>query len=356
MEIAPCAWRDRAELSSRTFSGAYVTVTVPPHCPSLFSLTLWNQKKKSIFEPKFRNIHKQMLLHPVKEKYSILVEDDKVKVGASSMQGYRCNMEDAHSISLSLPRLPNPSSGAMVAVFDGHNGCKVAQVCATHIVDWITGTEAFQRGDYTGSMREGYLAGDQWLFKNTDRSCAGGSTAITVMLINRMLYCANTGDSRAVLCRAGSAVPLSHDHKPLNSEEQKRIEAAGSFVSKQGRVNGMLSLSRAFGDFGFKSSSLAPDEQAVTVVPDVTSLPLTPDDEFVVLGCDGIWDVMTNQGAVTFLRERIAEHGDASLACEELLESNLKDPRGTDNMTAVVMELKREYLHEGITLGETAET
>jgi serine/threonine protein phosphatase PrpC len=59
---------------------------------------------------------------------------------------------------------------------------------------------------------------------------------------------------------------------------------------------------------------------------------------------------------VTFLRERIAEHGDASLACEELLESNLKDPRGTDNMTAVVMELKREYLHEGITLGETAET
>ena len=127
-------------------------------------------------------------------------------------------------------------------------------------------------------------------------------------------------------------------------------------MSKQGRVNGMLSLSRAFGDFGFKSSSLAPDEQAVTVVPDVTSLPLTPDDEFVVLGCDGIWDVMTNQGAVTFLRERIAEHGDASLACEELLESNLKDPRGTDNMTAVVMELKREYLHEGITLGETAET
>ena len=66
-------------------------------------------------------------------------------------------------------------------------------------------------------------------------------------------YAANIGDSRAVLCRNGKAFPLSTDHKPELQLEQNRIEKAGGYVT-EGRINGSLNLSRAFGDFSYKNN------------------------------------------------------------------------------------------------------
>jgi serine/threonine protein phosphatase PrpC len=65
------------------------------------------------------------------------------------------------------------------------------------------------------------------------------------------LYCANSGDSRAVLCQNNEAVELSYDHKPDNPGEKDRIEKADGFV-QMGRTNGVISLSRALGDFDYK--------------------------------------------------------------------------------------------------------
>lgn len=65
------------------------------------------------------------------------------------------------------------------------------------------------------------------------------------------IYCANTGDSRAILVRGTSVYDLSDDHKPDNEDELIRIEAAGKDVS-DGRVDGKLSLSRAIGDLSYK--------------------------------------------------------------------------------------------------------
>lgn len=85
----------------------------------------------------------------------------------------------------------------------------------------------------------------------------------------------------------GRAKPLSFDHKPQNEGEKARICAAGGFVDF-GRVNGNLALSRAIGDFEFKKSAdLPPEQQIVTVYPDVTVHEITPDDEFIVFACDG---------------------------------------------------------------------
>lgn len=83
-------------------------------------------------------------------------------------------------------------------------------------------------------------------------------------------YTANIGDSRAVLCRSGKAVPLSFDHKPDHPQEHNRIEKAGGIV-EQGRINGALNLSRAFGDFEFKNNEKVPaSEQCVICVPEIT--------------------------------------------------------------------------------------
>ena len=169
------------------------------------------------------------------------------------------------------------------------------------------------------------------------------------------------GDSRAVLARGGDAVPLSHDHKPHNPEEKARIEAAGSHVAGCWRVNGDLAVSRALGDFVYKRcETVAADRQAVTAFPEVRLAAAAPalararprtadcfgaarrarrrapassrapppglnpalttrdgslmlhlppcsqvitvarqaDDEFAVIACDGIWDVMSSQEVV----------------------------------------------------------
>lgn len=65
------------------------------------------------------------------------------------------------------------------------------------------------------------------------------------------IFCANAGDSRSVMCEKGNAVDLSKDHKPDNPGERSRIVKSGGEVI-EGRVNGMLALSRAFGDFDYK--------------------------------------------------------------------------------------------------------
>ena len=78
-----------------------------------------------------------------------------------------------------------------------------------------------------------------------------GCTANVVLITDKEIYCANAGDSRSVLSEGRKAIELSFDHKPDNEEEKKRIEKANGYVAA-GRTNGVLSLSRAMGDFDYK--------------------------------------------------------------------------------------------------------
>lgn len=103
------------------------------------------------------------------------------------------------------------------------------------------------------------------------------------------------GDSRVIASVNGAVQVLSLDHKPCNDTERERIQAAGGWVEFN-RVNGNLALSRALGDFVFKrNSQKVPQEQIVTAFPDIEVRKVTEDWEFLLMACDGIWDVMTNE-------------------------------------------------------------
>lgn len=97
--------------------------------------------------------------------------------------------------------------------------------------------------------------------------------------IRRVLYCANAGDARGVLCRAGKAVRLTYDHKGSDKQEAKRIMDAGGFVMS-GRVNGVLAVTRSLGDSSMK--------EYVVGAPYTTETELGEDDEFLILACDGV--------------------------------------------------------------------
>lgn len=116
-----------------------------------------------------------------------------------------------------------------------------------------------------------------------------GSTACVSIVRNNQLVVANAGDSRCVISRKGQAYNLSRDHKPDLEVEKERILKAGGFIHA-GRVNGSLNLARAIGDMEFKQNKfLSAEKQIVTASPDINTVDLCEDDEFMVLACDGIW-------------------------------------------------------------------
>lgn len=185
-----------------------------------------------------------------------------------------------------------------------------------------------------------------------------GCTAVVALLKGRDLYVANAGDSRCVVCRNGTAIEMSLDHKPEDPLEWQRILNAGGKVTCDGRVNGGLNLSRAIGDHAYKQNKEKSDtEQMITALPDVRTLRINPDeDEFMVLACDGIWNYLSSQEVVDFVRKRIQDGKlIVSQICEELFDhclapNTLGDGTGCDNMTAVIVKFRPELSKLPVTL------
>ncbi|KAH8048674.1 protein serine/threonine phosphatase [Aureococcus anophagefferens] len=124
----------------------------------------------------------------------------------------------------------------------------------------------------------------------------------------------------------------------FTAKRRRRHEPAG-------RVNGNLNLSRSLGDLKYKGNkALGRDRQMITAEPDVAVHTLVArDDEFMVLACDGVWDVLSNQECVDFVRERIATTPPAVIAEQIFDRCIADDPKttqgiGGDNMTAVIVK------------------
>jgi serine/threonine protein phosphatase PrpC len=175
-----------------------------------------------------------------------------------------------------------------------------------------------------------------------------GCTAVAAVLTPRAVVCAWVGDSRCVVGTHGGGaagtVALSFDHKPQHEKEDARIRDGGGHVFR-GRVNGMLAVSRALGDYFYKANAaLPPEKQLVSCVPDSRVHARDARDEFVILACDGVWDVCTNEQACAFVRAAYLEGvADPSLIAKRLIEYCLL-MGSRDNMTAIVLLLNVDAL------------
>ncbi|XP_034080230.1 protein phosphatase 1G [Gymnodraco acuticeps] len=178
-----------------------------------------------------------------------------------------------------------------------------------------------------------------------------GTTAVVALIRGKQLIVANAGDSRCVVSERGKAVDMSYDHKPEDELELTRIKNAGGKVTMDGRVNGGLNLSRAIGDHFYKrNKALPPDEQMISSMPDVKVLTLNGDHDFMVIACDGIWNVLSSQEVVDFISERIKPDQSGkvkslSSIVGELLDHCLApdtsgDGTGCDNMTCIIITLR----------------
>lgn len=88
-------------------------------------------------------------------------------------------------------------------------------------------------------------------------------------------------------------------------------------------------MSRALGDFTYKQrNDLKAEEQQVSAEPDITIEKIDGTEEFLVIACDGIWDVMSNEGICEFVRNLMNKgEKDLGLIAEEILDSCLEEGR-----------------------------
>lgn len=249
-------------------------------------------------------------------------------------------MEDAHTHILTLA---DDKKASFFAVYDGHGGSKVALHVSRNLHRIILRRPEYKEGRYEDAIIAGYLECDQKMRNEESlKDEMSGSTAVTALMRGSDLYVGNVGDSRCIACIAGVADPLSTDHKPSDPLEKARIQNAGGFVELN-RVNGNLALSRAVGDFSFKqNANLSPEDQIVSGCPDVVSRTVSEDWEFILLACDGIWDVLSNQEVADFVVRRIANGLEPETICEELMTRCLATDNnmgglGCDNMTVVLV-------------------
>ncbi|KAJ0402547.1 hypothetical protein P43SY_000810 [Pythium insidiosum] len=290
------------------------------------------------------------LAAPITDKETERGEGNGLEYGVSAMQGWRTNMEDSHVAVVGPEGLP--ASTSIFAVCDGHGGKHAADMAANIMVEVFVATmtdrKLFPGADSKPSpeaigaaMRDAFMALDARLRDTPEvqyGSDQSGCTAISAFLTSTHVIVANTGDSRSVLAKNGKTVAMSYDHKPMNDTERKRIENAGGMV-RANRVNGDLAVSRALGDFTYKQrNDLKPEEQQVSAEPEIKVEPRDGTEEFLLIACDGIWDVLTNEDACAHVRMLMdLGESDMGLIAEDLLDVCLK-LGSRDNMSVVIIK------------------
>nr|Q0DZT4.2 RecName: Full=Probable protein phosphatase 2C 19; Short=OsPP2C19 [Oryza sativa Japonica Group] len=269
---------------------------------------------------------------PVESKFTDEKENDRIKYVVSSMQGWGEKMEDAHAAILNL----DDTMTSFFGVYDGHGGAEVASYCAKRFHIELCNHEDYD-SNLSNAMRSAFYSMDEdlqlsdawrelviprnngWMYFLKAAACTSickatytepayeGSTACVVVIRGNQLIVGHAGDSRCVLSRNGQASALSVDHKPDRD-----------FACK-------------------KNERLPPEDQMLTCNPDILTMDITDDMEFLVIATEGLWCNMTNQNVVDHTHDRLLEGAEARVICEELVQFGL--PSG-DNTTVILVLFK----------------
>jgi serine/threonine protein phosphatase PrpC len=259
-----------------------------------------------------------------------MADQSEIHTGICEDIGLRRSMEDEHAI------YQNPEKGFFSAeVYDGHGGRSAAQVAAEMVTpyflhEWSRESEKALK-DRTPEyelLRNAYLAVDRHIVEN---GLDSGTTAAGIYLIHDHFFAANCGDTRIVIGTRHGVSTLTLDHKPDLPDELQRIEMNGGHVISVGvaRVQGILAVSRAIGDRSLKPHVIAE--------PRITEGYLGRDNDFIVIACDGVWDVLSPDIVIAIVRAA----ADVQAAAENIRTTAI-DSGSTDNITIIVLGLK-EY-------------
>ena len=305
----------------------------------------------------------EFLSVPIRDKSTEEAENNVFRYASCGMQGWRKRMEDSHISDLNVGGTNTHAFG----VFDGHGGKEVAQWVKKKFSEELAKNKNFKSGNYQKALQENFLRMDTLMVENQgkadlkeeakkakaedekankeqdkskndmfrslfdpkaqedcDVAMYTGCTATVCLIDDKKAYFANAGDSRIIISKGGVAYAMTVDHKPDSDEERTRIYKADGWVS-DGRVKGNLNLSRSLGDLEYKQNKkISQEDQMITAFPEVTTSSLQ-DVDFIFLGCDGVYDCLSNQEVVDFINTRLKKNPNVKLGSilEEMLDQIL---------------------------------
>jgi len=244
---------------------------------------------------------------------------------------------------------------SLFGVMDGHGefGHTVAQFVKTELPLYLS-AEKNLKSDPIVSITSAVRKLCAKLAKAHINIAFSGTTLVFAVKIKNMLYSANVGDSRCVLCTATEdgykVTPLSFDHKPSDPLEKQRILAAGGRVETlpgpPGEDCGPYRVWLAEVDIpGLAMSRSVGDEVSQTVgvisVPDIITHQLGDQDQFIVLASDGVWEFISNEEAVDMVWEL---KNDFERANEVLMDESQRrwrlEEEVIDDITSVIVGFK----------------
>ena len=335
-----------------------------------------------------------LLNQPITEKELSNNENNILRYGSCGMQGWRKRMEDSHITDISQGENQRFN---IFGVFDGHGGKEVSTFVKRHftqsflsnkkiktdhikqaIIDTFLNMDELmqqsagikelkilskesQEEDEIFMKKHGIVENQMDLYikallnKDDNIATSRGCTACLCVIDNKTkkIYFANAGDSRVILCKDKKAYRMSIDHKPDLELESNRIKKAEGWVNSYGRINGNLNLSRCIGDLEYKKNKkLPPQEQIITAYPDVIEEKMSKDNDFIIIGCDGIWDCIQDQDACDFIIKKLNAPGVDSFKvnlseilaeiCDNICSKNSFNEGGIgcDNMTCLLIQFK----------------
>jgi len=237
---------------------------------------------------------------------------------------YRRTMEDTHRFVDGLGGVPHQG---FFGVYDGHGGRRAAEFVADHLHENFLKEVNKDDSNMADVWLRSYTVTDDQIGENEIQY--SGTTVVTAFVRQegsaRKLYTANCGDARAVLNRGGKALRVTHDHKGSDEDEIERINQAGGFVVV-GRVNGILAVTRSLGDRAMK--------QYVIGDPYTEEHELKEGDSHLILACDGVWDVLSDQDVVDIVKNASS----CGAASKEILIAALR-AGSMDNISVMVVAL-----------------
>ena len=248
----------------------------------------------------------------------LMTENIRYVVGFQEAQGCRRSMEDATVI--------RPTKDALhIGLYDGHSGKEVSNFAASFMYGVMKDTVVTDEYVHLAFALTQRMIEDKKMRAGTTALVAHFSRSTGQGII------ANLGDSRAILVTAGDCQRITRDHKPGDAIEKAYIESKGGFVNTSpwegatapARLNGIISVSRALGDMYFGD--------LMNHVPELHHVSLVDDSAVVVMACDGVWDVLSDEQVAQIVRDSV----NVTAAAKAIKEAAFEACTG-DNVSVVV--------------------
>ncbi|MCX7857724.1 MAG: protein phosphatase 2C domain-containing protein [Deltaproteobacteria bacterium] len=259
-----------------------------------------------------------------------------IKTGVAEEIGFRESYEDEYAIYR-----VNELSFFSAEIYDGHGGSQAALIAAEMLTPYFLhlfkNKKTSDLNELFLLVEEAYLKVDTYLI---EKGISSGTTAATFYILGERFIASNVGDTRIIIGTRESFRVLTQDHKPYLPQERSRIEKMGGRVITYDipRVQGVLAISRALGD-----PSLKP---YVIPHPRIVGGFLSEENDYVIIACDGVWDVLEPENVIRIARSVLDPQDIANRIMKEAMYSG-----STDNITVIVVdlrdytrEIKREYM------------